>query len=139
MIKKKIYMCASLNIAILSGKLEKNQGEGTVLKLKDKDEEGPEVDNKKVLEGAEIYVEGRVLNENDTLRIRSSTVSSVEPNKTIKVYQSGGAILVLNQTTYNLPGEATTISVQLKSNIDYSVSVSDEWIKEVSTRAISSL
>ena len=58
--------------------------------------------------------------------------------ETIKVYQSGGAILVLNQTTYNLPGEATTISVQLKSNIDYSVSVSDEWIKEVSTRAISS-
>lgn len=54
-----------------------------------------------------------------------------------KVYQSGGAVLVLNQDTYNIEGGATTISIQLKSNIDYTVSVSNDWISEVSTRAVS--
>lgn len=57
---------------------------------------------------------------------------------TLKVYQSGGAILVLSQDTYNLAGEASTISVQLKSNISYSVSISAAWITDASTRAVSS-
>lgn len=56
---------------------------------------------------------------------------------TLKVYQSGGAILVLNQSSYNIDGSATTINVQLKSNIDYSVSISNDWITEVPTRSIS--
>lgn len=58
--------------------------------------------------------------------------------ETLKVYQSGGAILVLNQDSYHLEGKATSINVQLKSNIDYSVSISDDWITEVSSRAVSS-
>lgn len=57
---------------------------------------------------------------------------------TLKVYQSGGSILVLNQNAYSLEGIATTISVQVKSNMDYSVTTSGDWITEVSTRAVSS-
>ncbi len=61
-----------------------------------------------------------------------------EITEIFKVYQSGGAILILSQDTYNIEGGATTISVQLKSNIDYTVSISNDWISEVSTRAVSS-
>lgn len=60
-----------------------------------------------------------------------------EITETLKVYQSGGAVLVLTQDKYNLDGGATTISVQLKSNIDYSINISDDWITEVATRAVS--
>lgn len=56
---------------------------------------------------------------------------------TLTVFQSGGAILVLSKSEYNLEGEATTITVDLKSNIDYTVSVSSDWITERSTRAVS--
>lgn len=57
---------------------------------------------------------------------------------TLKVYQSGGAILVLSQSDYYLEGVETTISVVLKSNIDYNISTSADWITEISTRAVSS-
>lgn len=57
---------------------------------------------------------------------------------TLKIYQSGGAVLVLSQSDYNIEGRATTICVELKSNIDYSVYTSADWITEVSTRALSS-
>lgn len=57
---------------------------------------------------------------------------------TLKIYQSGGAILVLNKNSYELEGGAATISVELKSNIEYTVSISEDWISEVSTRAVSS-
>lgn len=58
--------------------------------------------------------------------------------ETLKVYQTGGSVLILSQDKYNLEGEATTISVQVKSNIDFIASVSDDWITEISTRAVSS-
>ena len=57
---------------------------------------------------------------------------------TLKIYQSGGSVLVLSQDTYNLEGGATTISVQVKSNNEYTISTSNEWINEISTRAVSS-
>lgn len=57
---------------------------------------------------------------------------------TLRVYQSGGAILVLSKSNYSLEGEATTISVELKSNIEYKVKPSVDWITEISTRALSS-
>lgn len=58
--------------------------------------------------------------------------------ETVRIYQSGGAILVLNQSEYEVEGNASTISVELKSNIEYNIVISDSWIKEVTTRAISS-
>ena len=57
---------------------------------------------------------------------------------TLKIYQSGGSILILSQDEYNLEGGATTISVRVKSNNEYTVKTSDYWISEVSTRAVSS-
>lgn len=58
--------------------------------------------------------------------------------ETLKVYQSGGAVLVLTKDTYNLEGGASTINVELKSNIEYTVTTSVDWITEVTTRALSS-
>lgn len=57
---------------------------------------------------------------------------------TLKVYQSGGAILILSSSDYNLEGRETTITVELKSNIDYTISSSVDWITSISTRAVSS-
>ena len=56
----------------------------------------------------------------------------------VKIYQSGGSVIVLSQDTYNLSGGVQTIDIDLKSNIDYSSSVDCDWITEVSTRAVSS-
>lgn len=57
---------------------------------------------------------------------------------TLKVYQSGGAILVLTQSEYNLEGRAATITIELKSNLSYTVSTSADWITSAYTRAVSS-
>ena len=57
--------------------------------------------------------------------------------ETLKVYQRGGSILVLNKDSYNLEGNTTTISIDLKSNMNYTVSTSVDWITEISTRGIS--
>lgn len=57
--------------------------------------------------------------------------------ETLKIYQSGGSILILNKDSYNLEGNATSISIELKSNIEYMVSTSADWITEVKTRAVS--
>ena len=55
---------------------------------------------------------------------------------TVKICQEGGAILLLSESEINVKGEATTINVSLKSNTEYNVSLSVDWISEMTTRAI---
>lgn len=57
---------------------------------------------------------------------------------TLKISQSGGSILLLSTNEFNLEGDATTISVIVDSNDEYDVTISDNWISEVSTRGVSS-
>lgn len=59
---------------------------------------------------------------------------------TVKVYQSGGAIFVLTQDEYNVPKAGGDITIELKSNVEYTV---DEpmvpWLtKSPAGRAVSS-
>ena len=56
---------------------------------------------------------------------------------TLKICQSGGPILMLSPNEFNLEGDATTISVIVESNDEYNVTISDNWISEVSTRGVS--
>lgn len=57
---------------------------------------------------------------------------------TLKVYQAGGAILVLSNSYFNIDGEENIITIPIKSNIEYNIRISDEnWIKKIETRAIS--
>lgn len=60
--------------------------------------------------------------------------------ETVKVYQTGGAILLLSQNEYNISDKGDTISVDIKSNIDFGVQMPDvDWITdEASSRGMSS-
>ena len=81
-----------------------------------------------------------VVSKNEEYEKREGEVYFTNGNvtDTLSVYQSGGAIILLTQDTYNVGSESTTINVKLKSNIEYDVAILDEWISEYSTRAISS-
>ena len=60
--------------------------------------------------------------------------------ETIKVYQSGGAIILLSQNEYNVSDKGDTISVDIRSNIEYEVKMPNvNWIiNEASSRGLSS-
>lgn len=60
--------------------------------------------------------------------------------ETVKVYQTGGAILMLSKNEYAVDDTGDTISVEIKSNVEYGVQIPDvAWITEVtSSRGMSS-
>ena len=60
--------------------------------------------------------------------------------ETVKVYQAGGAIILLSQNEFNVSDKGGTISVDIKSNIDFDVQMPDvDWIvDESSSRGLSS-
>jgi len=60
--------------------------------------------------------------------------------ETVKVYQAGGALILLSQNEYTVSDAGETISVDIKSNVEYSVQMPDvDWITdEASSRGMSS-
>lgn len=60
--------------------------------------------------------------------------------ETVKVYQAGGAIILLSQNEFNVSDKGGTISVDIKSNIDFDVQMPDvDWIvDESASRGLSS-
>lgn len=60
--------------------------------------------------------------------------------ETVKIYQHGGNIILLNQNEYPVSDQRDTIKVELRSNCNYSVKMSNvDWIKEATlTRGMSS-
>ena len=60
--------------------------------------------------------------------------------ETVKVYQAGGAILLLSQNEYNVSDKGDTISVDIKSNMEFGVQMPNvDWIvDEASARGLSS-
>ena len=80
---------------------------------------------------------------NATYDERSCTITIVceELTSTITVTQAEGKGLFLSQTEYNLTNEAQTITLEVQSNIQYSVLIDDackSWIKQESTKGLSS-
>lgn len=67
-------------------------------------------------------------------------VKSGDKQEIIKVYQSGGTILLLSQSEYLVSDAGETISIYIKSNFEYGVQLPDvDWISEVTdTRGASS-
>lgn len=65
---------------------------------------------------------------------------SGEKIETVKVYQTGGAILMLSKNEYIVSALGENITVDIKSNIEYGVQMPDvDWItEEVTTRGMSS-
>ena len=69
------------------------------------------------------------------------TVVCEELTALISVTQAEGSGLIISQTDYSLTNEAQTVSIEVKSNVDYLVSVEGDatsWIKVQSTKGLSS-
>ena len=80
------------------------------------------------------------LNEDAVVRDGKITFKSGDKVETVKVYQAGGAIILLSQNEYAVSDAGDTISVDIKSNIDFGVQMPDvDWIiDEASSRGMSS-
>jgi len=80
------------------------------------------------------------MNEDAEKREGEITFKSGDKVETVKVYQAGGAILLLSQNDYNVSDKGDTVSVDIKSNIDFGVQMPDvDWIiDEASSRGLSS-
>ena len=80
------------------------------------------------------------LNEDAVVRDGKITFKSGDKVETVKVYQAGGAIILLSQNEYAVSDAGDTISVDIKSNIDFGVQMPDvDWvINEASSRGMSS-
>lgn len=58
---------------------------------------------------------------------------------TVYVYQAQKNQLILTENTYNIPAEWKDITVELKTNVDYDVTIPNDavtWLFQVTTRAI---
>ena len=80
------------------------------------------------------------MNEENEKREGEVYFKSGDKVETVKVYQVGGAILMLSKNEYNVSDKGDTISVDIKSNIDFGVQMPDvDWIiDEASSRGMSS-
>ena len=63
------------------------------------------------------------------------TVGSL--SKTVTISQNSKLGLYVTKDKYELSNEATTIEVEVKTNIEYDISISDNWITDVTTRGLS--
>lgn len=83
-----------------------------------------------------------IISSNDSAEKREGEIyfkngSQIE---TVKVYQEGtGSVLLLTQNEYTLSAAGETITVEIRSNVEYSIQMPDiDWIKvEENSRALS--
>ena len=80
------------------------------------------------------------LNEDTEKREGEIVFKSGDKVETVTVYQAGGAIILLSQNEYTVSDAGETISVDIKSNVEYGVQMPDvDWISdESSSRGMSS-
>ena len=75
---------------------------------------------------------------NTTYSDRSGTVTikAEDLSQTITVKQPANLGVIVATKEYNLTSEAKTIEVEFEANVQYSVSVSESWIKHTGTKAL---
>ena len=80
------------------------------------------------------------VNEESEKREGEIHIKSGDKLETVKVYQAGGALILLSQNEYTVSDAGETITVDVKSNVEYGVQMPDvDWIiDEASTRGMSS-
>lgn len=88
------------------------------------------------------YKHTLTISANEELEKREGEIhfKSGDKVETVKVYQAGGAILLLSQNEYNVSDKGDTISVDIKSNFEFGVQMPDvDWlVDEPSSRGLSS-
>ena len=82
-----------------------------------------------------IYVSCRA---NDTFEDRSGTITikAEDLTQTITVKQTENLGVILPKQVYEVPPTESTIDIDLKSNIKYTVSISSDWIKQIGTKGL---
>lgn len=80
------------------------------------------------------------VNEENEKREGEIYIKSGDKLETVKVYQAGGALILLSQNEYTVSDAGETITVDVKSNVEYGVQMPEvDWIvDEASARGMSS-
>ena len=80
------------------------------------------------------------IEENKTYNDRSAQVyvknKKTNLQDTLTVNQAANMGLLVTQDRYELSNEESSLEVEVKSNIEFNVKVSDEWITQVETRGL---
>ncbi len=79
-------------------------------------------------------------NESTEKREGKIVIRSGEFNETVSIYQNGSnPCIVLTQNEYIVPYEGGSLSVEVKSNVDVTMEISEgtDWVSENTTRALS--
>ncbi len=73
-----------------------------------------------------------ILSANDTYDDISCTVTITADNtsKTITIRQGQGQGLIVTKEIYDLSDDAQTIKIEVISNIDFDIEISDDWITQ---------
>jgi hypothetical protein len=75
-------------------------------------------------------------NDSNDNRTGTITVSNGNIVQEIKVMQAGQYDILLSQSEFSVVADGETIQVVVSSNLDYMTTISDDWVKEVGTRAL---
>lgn len=71
-------------------------------------------------------------------RVGQVKISGAGKESVVTVNQSQNDAVIVEQKEYNISSKSQTVVVNVKSNIDYSYSIQDSWIAEMTTRSLSS-
>lgn len=76
--------------------------------------------------------------ENTTYEDRTATVTITmeELSQTVTVKQPANLGIVIPSQSFNLASDARSIEVEVQSNVQYTVSISDNWIKQTGTKGL---
>lgn len=77
-------------------------------------------------------------NENTTYEDRSATITITmeELSQMVTVKQPANLGIVIPTKSYDLASDARSIEVEVQSNVQYTVSISDNWIKQTGTKGL---
>ena len=90
-------------------------------------------------EGGEISVTVTI-KENTTYDARNCTLTftSASLTQSIVVNQESNYGIVLPKNTYDVSSDVQQISVEVKANVEYDISIDVDWIKQIGTKALTS-
>lgn len=79
-------------------------------------------------------------NANTTYDERTATVtiSMEDLSQTVSVHQPANLAVILPKQVFDLQSNSNTIEIEVQANVQYSVSTSVDWIKQVGTKGLTS-
>lgn len=71
-------------------------------------------------------------------RVGQVRVKGADKESIVTITQSQNDVIVVNNNEYNVSSEEQIIDITIQSNINYSCSINDEWIHEITTKSMTS-